>query len=187
MKIEILSVVGMSGAGKTMALDYLKEKGMPKVYFGGMLYAEMDRRGIDKTPENQVWFRQALREEKGEDCLAQLAVEDIKKLAEAGQRRILLDGIHYMSEYRTVKRAFPGDMVQVGIIADKEVRYDRLAKRPERPFNKEQAAERDRSEIEAQGIGNVIIMSDYFVMNNGTPEELYEGLEELLRKTEFLD
>ena len=42
--IKILAIVGMSGSGKSVVVDYLTEKGYPKVYFGGMIYKEMDRR-----------------------------------------------------------------------------------------------------------------------------------------------
>ena len=33
--VKIIAVVGMSGSGKSVAVDYLTEKGYPKVYLGG--------------------------------------------------------------------------------------------------------------------------------------------------------
>ena len=33
--VKILAVVGMSGSGKSIVVDYLTEKGFPKVYFEG--------------------------------------------------------------------------------------------------------------------------------------------------------
>ena len=35
--VKILPIVGMSGAGKSVAVDYLTDQGYPKVYFGGMM------------------------------------------------------------------------------------------------------------------------------------------------------
>ena len=32
--VKILAIVGMSGSGKSVVVDYLTEKGIPKVYFG---------------------------------------------------------------------------------------------------------------------------------------------------------
>ena len=40
--VKILAIVGMSGSGKSVAVDYLTAKGYPKVYFGGMIYKEME-------------------------------------------------------------------------------------------------------------------------------------------------
>ena len=34
--IKILAIVGMSGSGKSVAVDYLTGKGYPKVYFGAI-------------------------------------------------------------------------------------------------------------------------------------------------------
>ena len=51
--VKILAIVGMSGSGKSVVVDYLTEKGYPKVYFGGMIYKEMEKRGIEPgTVEN---------------------------------------------------------------------------------------------------------------------------------------
>ena len=35
--VKILAIVGMSGSGKSVVVDYLTDKGFPKVYFGGMI------------------------------------------------------------------------------------------------------------------------------------------------------
>ena len=43
--VKILATVGMSGSGKSVIVDYLTEKGYPKVYFGGMIRSEERRVG----------------------------------------------------------------------------------------------------------------------------------------------
>ena len=42
----ILAFVGLSGAGKSEAVNHVARLGIPKVYAGGILYDEMRRRGI---------------------------------------------------------------------------------------------------------------------------------------------
>ena len=49
--VKILAIVGMSGSGKSVAVDYLTDQGYPKVYFGGMIYKEMEKRGIERTED----------------------------------------------------------------------------------------------------------------------------------------
>ena len=36
--LKIVAVVGMSGSGNSVEVDYLTRQGVPKVYFGGMIY-----------------------------------------------------------------------------------------------------------------------------------------------------
>ena len=35
--IKIIAFVGMSGSGKSSAVDFLKQKNIPQVYFGGVV------------------------------------------------------------------------------------------------------------------------------------------------------
>ena len=61
--VKIVAIVGMSGSGKSVVVDYLTDKDYPKVYFGGMIYKEMEKRGIRRTPEGEREFREKIREE----------------------------------------------------------------------------------------------------------------------------
>ena len=91
----------MSGSGKSVAVDYLTGLGYPKVYFGGMIYREMERRGIERTPdgESEKKFREMIRETEGKDWVVKQVINDVHKLIEAGQKRIVLDGVYSWTEY----------------------------------------------------------------------------------------
>lgn len=54
---KIVAFVGMPGSGKSTAVDYLTEKGHPKVYFGGVLLAAVKEAGLDINPENEAIMR----------------------------------------------------------------------------------------------------------------------------------
>ncbi|MCL2038350.1 AAA family ATPase [Candidatus Saccharibacteria bacterium] len=185
MQTKIIAIVGMSGSGKSEAIGYIKERGVPDIYFGGMLYREMDRRGEEKTPENQQVYRKKLRDELGAEFIAKLAAEDAKNLIEAGQKRILFDGLYSWSEFRYLKHEFPGALTVVAVVAPRELRYRRLANRPERPFTKEQAFRRDVSEIEEIEKGGPIAMADYYVLNDGSLENMQEQLKKILIEIDF--
>ncbi len=45
--VKIVAFVGMSGSGKSVAVDYLTEKGVPKVYFGGMIFKGVKDMGLE--------------------------------------------------------------------------------------------------------------------------------------------
>ena len=186
-EVKILAVVGMSGSGKSVAVDYLTGKGYPKVYFGGMIYREMERRGIERTPdgESEKKFREMIRETEGKDWVVKQVIEEIHRLVEAGQRRIVLDGVYSWTEYVTLKKEFPGEMTFVAIVLPKKLRYKRVAERAERPFNHQEIMERDRSEIENLEKGGPIAAADYYIMNDKTKENLGEEFEKILKEIEF--
>ena len=54
--VKIVALVGMSGSGKSVAVDYLTEKGYPKIYFGGMIYKEMEKRACNREEMAKKWF-----------------------------------------------------------------------------------------------------------------------------------
>ena len=183
--VKIIALVGMSGSGKSVAVDFLCEKRYPKVYFGGMILREMEKRGIVRTAESERAFREKIREEEGKDWVVNQVILDVKNLIEAGQKRIVLDGVYSWTEYKILKHEFPGALTFVAVVVPRALRYERVGRRPERPFNKDEIRERDWTEIENLEKGAPIAMADYFVMNDGTKEEFHERLEKVLKEIRF--
>ncbi len=185
--VKILAIVGMSGSGKSVAVDYLTEKGYPKVYFGGMIYKEMEKRGIERTAdgESEKKFREEIRATEGKDWVVRQVIAETKDLIDAGQKHIVLDGVYSWTEYKTLKHEFPTSLTVIAVVVDKKLRYDRVAVRPERPFNSTAIRERDRSEIENLEKGGPIAAADYYILNNGNVEDMEKRLAEILRKEDF--
>lgn len=183
--VKILAVVGMSGSGKSVAVDFLTEKGFPKVYFGGMILKEMEVRGIEITPENEKAFREEIRATEGKDWVVRQVIKEVHNLIEAGQRRIVLDGVYSWTEYVTLKKEFPGELTFLALVVPKKLRYKRVAVRPERPFNRNEIMERDRSEIENLEKGGPIAAADYYILNDGSVKEMHGKIDEVLGEIEF--
>ncbi len=185
--VKILAIVGMSGSGKSVAVDYLTEKGYPKVYFGGMIYKEMEKRGIIRTEdgESEKEFREMIRETEGKDWVVRQVIAETKDLISAGQKRIVLDGVYSWTEYKTLKKEFPQCLTFIAIVVDKKLRYKRVAVRPNRAFDTAAIRERDRSEIENLEKGGPIAAADYYVLNNGTIEDVRTRVDEILKEIEF--
>ena len=185
--VKILAIVGMSGSGKSVIVDHLTEKGYPKVYFGGMIYKEMEKRGIPRTEdgESEKKFREEIRETEGKDWVVRQVIAETKDLIAAGQKRIILDGVYSWTEYNTLKHEFPKSLTFLAVVVDKHLRYERVAKRPGRSFDARAIRERDRSEIENLEKGGPIAAADYYVLNNGTVEELEAAVDKVLKEIEF--
>ena len=185
--IKIIAVVGMSGSGKSVVVDYLTEKGFPKVYFGGMIYKEMKRRGIEITAdgESEKRFREMIRETEGKDWVVKQVIEEAKNLINAGQKRIVLDGLYSWTEYKILKKEFPGQLTVLAVVVPKDLRHFRVGKRPERPFNTKEIQERDRSEVENLEKGGPIAMADYYVLNDESVAKLHDDVDVILDRIEF--
>ena len=183
--VKIIAFVGLTGSGKSTAVEYLTEKGFPKVYFGGILYQAMRDAGIEITFESQKTFREEIREKEGKDFVVKRAIKQIRELIEAGQHRILLDGLYTWTEYKTLKHEFPGEMTVVAVITQKHLRKARIASRNERPLTSTEVDQRDWTEIENIEKGGPIAIADYYVMNDKDTDHLHTQIDDVLTHTGF--
>jgi len=187
--VKVIAVVGMSGSGKSTLIEHLTEQGIPKIYFGGIIYKAMAEAGIERSDdgESEKKFREEIREKEGKDFVVKRVIAEAEKLIEAGQKRIVLDGLYSWTEYKILRQKFPTEMTVVAIVMPKSLRRKRIAERPDRPFDAKAAAERDRSEIENLEKGGPIAIADYYLDNSGTVKELHENFDELLKQIGFFD
>lgn len=183
--IKIVAFVGLPGAGKSSAVDYLTAKDYPKVYFGGVVLQAMKDAGLDQNPENEKYMREKLRADEGKDVIVNRIVTQIRDLIDAGQKRIIADGLYSWTEYKIMKHEFPGELTVVAITAPNHLRYRRLATRPVRPMTAQQARERDWAEIENLEKGGPIAIADHTIINNKDLDWLYTQIDDELEHIKF--
>lgn len=184
-KLKILAFVGLAGSGKSTAVEHFTQKNYPKVYFGGVVLQEMKEAGIEITAENEKQFREKLRKEHGKDVIAKRIIEQIHNLADAGQRRIIADGLYTWTEYKLLKSAFPGELVLAAVVAPRRLRYRRLSQRDYRPLTSSEAYDRDQSEIENLEKGGPIAIADHYIINDGSVESFNKQLDVLAEEIDF--
>ena len=180
---KLIAVVGMSGSGKSIVTDYLEKNNWKKIYFGGITYKLMEEEGIERTEDgkSEKEFRENLRKKHGPACYAILSEKDIKEALEEGN--VVIDGLYSWSEYKYLIERFP-NLKLICVVIDKNIRYDRVAVRPDRPFKKEDIIYRDLSEIENIEKGGPIAYADYYILNNYTIEDEINRLKEILEGIE---
>lgn len=179
---KLIAVVGMAGSGKSIATDYLEGKGWNKIYFGGVIYEKMKEENIEITPKSQKEYRENIRKKYGMGAVAILLKDKIALSYE--QKDTVLDGLYSWDEYLILKEKFKDNLKLVCVCCDKNIRYDRIGRRAERPFNKNEILERDLSEIENLAKGGPIAAADYYIFNNGSLNDYYKRLEEILSDIE---
>ncbi|HEU4830933.1 MAG TPA: AAA family ATPase [Candidatus Saccharimonadales bacterium] len=184
--VKIVAFVGLPGAGKSSAVDYVTEKKYPKVYFGGIVLEEMTKAGLEHTQENEKPFRENLRKREGKDFVVNQIIKQIEGLIGAGQDRIVADGLYTWTEYKALKSAFPGELTTVAIVAPRLLRHRRLAIRPVRPLTADEATKRDWAEIENLEKGGPIAIADYYVINDGDIKKLHQRIDAVLDNIKFI-
>lgn len=184
--VKIVAFVGLTGSGKTAAIDHLTKMGYPKIYFGGIFYEAMKEAGLtpgDWEVENP--FRKKIREEEGKDFIVKRAIKQVHNLIAAGQHKIILDGLYSWTEYKALKHEFPGELTVIAIIAPRSLRKHRLANRSDRPLTPTEVDERDWHEIEDIEKGGPIAIADHYLMNDEDIDHLHEQLDKLRVELEF--
>ena len=174
---KIVAIVGMCGSGKSIASKYFEDLGYKNVYFGGVTMDKLKESGLEVTPENEKMMREKLRRELGMGAYAKVLLPRILDLSKNND--VVLDGLYSWSELKILKEEF--DMVTIAIVCDKNLRYDRLSKRDVRPFNNEEAKKREITEIENIEKAGPIAYADYYIYNNGSIEEYYKRLDEIIK------
>ncbi len=176
---KLFAVVGMSGSGKSVVTDYLEQKNFNKVYFGGVVIEELTKATLEITPENEKYMREKLREDHGMAAMAILSLPKIKRLLVEGD--VIIDGLYSWEEYLVLKETYPNIQL-ISIVVDKKLRHERVAIRPLRPLNNEEIKTRDTSEIEKLNKGGPISIADFYLLNNGTFNDLYKQIDKILTK-----
>lgn len=174
---KIVAIVGMCGSGKSIASKYFEDLGYKNVYFGGVTMEKLKEADLEVTPENEKMMREKLRKELGMGAYAKVLLPRILELSK--DYDVVLDGLYSWSELKILEEEF--DMRTIAIVCDKNLRYDRLSKRDIRPFNNEEAKKRDITEIENIEKAGPIAYADYFIYNNGSMEEYYKRLDEIIK------
>lgn len=183
--LKILAIVGLTGSGKSTAVEYFTEKGYPKVYFGGVILDAMSAEGIEHSKEKEQSFREEYREKHGKDIVALTIVDQIRHLADAGQHRVIADGLYTWTEYKVLKKAFPSELTLIAAVTPRHLRYDRLGKRAIRPLTPAEAHSRDIAEIENLEKGGPIAIADHYIINDGSAEDFYAKLDAAAKLVEF--
>jgi dephospho-CoA kinase len=176
----LIAIVGMSGAGKSEAGLFFKEKGYAVLRFGTVIVEEIEKEGLILNPENERLYREKIRSELGMGAVAIKMLPRIKETF-AITDKIVLDGLYSWEEYKLLKKEYT-NLVLLCIYAKPEIRYERLVTRKDRNFTFEEARQRDEHEIEVINKGGPIAMADYVIVNETSQEHLEDELARFLKE-----
>ena len=183
----LLTFVGMVGSGKDTCADYLQERyKIPSIYFGGMVYDEVAKRGLDAVLDER-YVREDMRAKEGPAVLAKRVAAKVEEYIKEGKKRIILNGLYSWSEYKYLSEEFGDQFVCIAIAMPRLLRYKRVLNRkdPHRSYTLPQIIQREIDEIEHLEKGGPIARADYTLNNSESQEGLFKQLDDVLKEIGF--
>ena len=175
---KIICITGMPGSGKSIVARTAYNKGIPVLVMGDVIREEASRRGLPHRPEILNRIAKELREKEGLNAVAKRIAN---KIVDIGNHVVVVDGVRSLHEINVFKEY--GEVIIVAVHASPKTRFKRLIKRnrPGDPQTWEEFFERDLTEL-GFGIGNVIALADYMIVNEGDVKETMKLAEKILEE-----
>ncbi len=176
----IIGLTGLNGAGKTEVAQYLVSRGFQYFSLSDEIREEIRRRGREITREVLIEVGNELRDKYGPGVLAERILQ---KLGRDGN--YVVDSIRNPVEVEVLRRR--EDFAFLAVEADQGIRFERSRLRGREgaalsleQFAAEEAKELDSPDPAKQQLIATRKLTDIFITNNGTLEEMHRSLDDLI-------
>lgn len=177
----IFVFVGLPGSGKDTCADYLHKKYGADIFsYTTALNDLTDRIYLDRSRDNLIKMSECVREKFGDDILAKIIAEDIKK---SPSDFIVISNARRVSDIKYVS-ALPG-FILVEVSADIKIRYKRVHGRAQRADDKNKTFEEFSAEHKRStelSIAELAAMATEHINNDGATADLEKQLDALTQK-----
>ena len=179
--MKVIAFTGMPASGKSEAVQLAKDKGIPVIRMGDLVWEETKRQGKALTDKNVGTVASNMRKTHGMDIWAKRTVEKICSLKKPAH--LVIDGVRNMEEIEYFKKELGQHFLVVAIDAPDELRRKRAIARGRTDDSKDlkDLEERDKREI-SWGLQKVIADADIIIQNNGTLDQLRTRVLTLFEK-----
>ena len=176
---RILGLCGLPGAGKTVVASLLAGLGHPVVTMGDAIRDLAKERGLPITRDNLAALMTDIRRAEGEGAVAKHCMHKVRAL---NSPVVVVDGLRSLKEVEEFKKFF--HIFTVAILSSRETRFRRLSarSREDDPTLFEELVKRDEKEL-ALGLDRLMVLSNFFLVNEGTKEHLLEEVKAVLERT----
>jgi dephospho-CoA kinase len=169
--MKIIAFTGMPASGKSEAVQLAKDKGIPVIRMGDLVWEETRRQGKLLDDKNVGDIASTMRKRYGMNIWAKRTVKKIHSLKKTPH--LIIDGVRNMEEIEYFKKKLGSDFFVVAIDASDDLRRKRAIARGRIDDSKDlkDLEERDKREIR-WGLQKVIADADIAILNNGSLDQL---------------
>ena len=179
----VIGITGKYCAGKTTACEYLRGKSFYYKSLSDELRVVLKKDNIPLTRENLIQKGNELREKEGNSTLSKRLIAGIEK-----DKNYVIDSLRNPDEIKEFQER--GNFYLWNIEANQDSRFERILKRKREgdpktleEFKKFESQESSSDNKSAQQLDECAKMANHLIENNGTIEELFEGIDSLLLQT----
>ena len=175
----IIGLVGKIASGKGTVAEYLEKKYNANTYrFSTILRDILKRLHYEISRTNMQTMSTVLRKNFGDDLLAKVIAEDVKK---DNNKLIIVDGIRRMADIKFLNEM--DGFVLTKIIANPKTRYKRLIERTENKGDSQKTYENflDDEQKETETLIPIVMEQAKKELNNNNDfENLYNQIDNIL-------
>ncbi len=181
--MKVIGITGTLGAGKGTVVDYLlKEKGFSHFSVRQFLLEEIRKRNLPENRDSMVVVANELRKSNSPSYITdQLYLQAVQ----SGNNAVI-ESIRTPGEIISLRKK--GDFYLFAVDADPKTRYVRIKSRNSETdridydtFIQNEQREMTSSDPYSQNLQKCREMADFVFWNDGTVNELYVKVEEVLR------
>lgn len=182
--LKIIGITGTLGAGKGTIVDYLtKRHGFQHFSVRGYLSKIIKAKGGEVNRDSLVNTANELRAQNTPSFIA----EELYRAAKDSGKNCIIESIRTVGEVNALHDK--GNFSLLAVDADQKLRYKRIIERASETdkITYETFVENENREMSSvdpnkQNINACMQLADFKFMNNGTLDELYKELDEVLDK-----
>lgn len=178
----VIGLTGTFSAGKDTVADYLKTKNFFFTSLSDFIRLECEKRGIPKDRDTLQKTANQMRALNGNDFFAKLAIQKIK---EQDSKKSLVVSIRNIDELKKLRENPKFKLLAID--APIELRYQRALLRESdkdkvsfEKFSEQKEKEMDSPLQNEMQMKTIIESADFKIENNGTIEELYKKIDNVL-------
>ena len=176
--MRVVAFTGMPGAGKSVAVDVARKRGIPVLRMGDFIWEEVRRRGLPITSGSVAEVAMQMRTDFGPGVWAEKTVD---RLLDMKPPMGVIDGVRSEAELEVFRHRLGQDFTLVAIHASRKTRMRRLFERHREDDVKDEGEfiARDEREL-GWGLGRVIALADVMLVNEDTMPDLAQQVERTL-------
>lgn len=181
--MRIIGITGTLGAGKGTVVDYLKTKGFAHYSAREFITREIERRRLPVVRDNMVVVANDLRTTHSPSYI----IESLYGEAAHSGTDAVIESIRTEGEAQALRAR--GNFYLLSVDAYPQLRYDRILLRGSETdkisfekFLADEALEMHATDPNKQNLARCIELADYKLTNNGTREDLYGQVDDILRR-----